>query len=139
MRYIIINDTFKAYEYHRNNMYERLQQLGWKGSAIAIIPKPSYYKRDEYLNNYIINQQTKKNEYLQNNQLINMINYKQTDEKTIFSVQPPYNHLFNNTKLDSEIEIARQGTLPFELKKLDHIICKKAERKLITFFYSHGI
>eukprot|EP01083_Nonionella_stella_P012547 35602_1 len=83
-RYIIINDDEDTFIFHRNNLYNRLQELGWKWSDIRQIKgKPSYSKRDEYIERYISNQSMKKHEYLERHGRINMVPYPNTDEDTI--------------------------------------------------------
>eukprot|EP01083_Nonionella_stella_P189052 698262_1 len=109
----------------------------WDGSGPilreSIKDKPSYSKRDEYIAKYIENQSNKKHEYLDKNGRINMVPYPDTDEDTITSVRPPFNHIFENHKIEKEIQEAR-NLLPKRLREKKHIIAKKGDKKINILF-----
>ena len=138
-RYIIVNDDPRHYHAMRTELYNRVKELGWTWEDIrSIRDKPKYQNRMQYIEDYLNNQTNKKSDFIQNNQIIDLVPYPKTDDDTIITVKPEFEACFDNLSLLTKRIDQARTTCPDRLRRCKHIIANKGVPKVGALFNKNG-
>ena len=140
-RYIIINDTFESYEKFRNKLYQkRLLELGWSWHDIKRTSnKPSYRSRMQYIEEYVEKQRKKATQFLEDHEVIAMIDSPKMEEDEIILVKPAFNSCFDDPATISTRLKEAEELLPSRLKNLNRTIAYRGCPKISHYFNKSGL
>ena len=147
-RYIIISDTRGTYERERRDLYNVLLRQGWSREDIRRVSnKPDYRDRIKFINEFMENQETKKEEWIAEHTNEEegtirgeMIKRKTTDKSKIICVGKAFNAVYDDGRTFKEqVQKARDKHLTKTLASRELIIAMRGAKKCQQAFKRYGI